>query len=90
MATGLCSIATRHGGIPEAIEHLENGVLVEEHDFEGVHSWMNRLAGDWSLAVELGRRAAETISREFDAETQIQKLESVYLELIERTPAVKG
>jgi colanic acid/amylovoran biosynthesis glycosyltransferase len=89
MATGLCSIATRHGGIPEAIVHLQNGVLVEERDFEGVHSWMNRLAGDWSLAVELGRRAAETISREFDSETQLQKLESVYLELIERTPAVK-
>jgi len=90
MATGLCSIATRHGGIPEAIEHLENGVLVEERDFEGVHHWMDRLADDWSLAVELGRHAAETISREFESETQIQKLESVYLELIERTPAAKG
>ncbi|HXM02909.1 MAG TPA: glycosyltransferase [Chthoniobacterales bacterium] len=82
MATGLCSIATRHGGIPEAIEHLQNGILVEEHDFEGVYSWMNRLAEDWQLAVELGQRAAETISQEFDSETQIQKLESVYLELI--------
>jgi colanic acid/amylovoran biosynthesis glycosyltransferase len=82
MATGLCSIATRHGGIPEAIEHLQNGILVEEHDFEGVYSWMNRLAEDWQLAVELGQHAAETISQEFDSETQIQKLESVYLELI--------
>jgi colanic acid/amylovoran biosynthesis glycosyltransferase len=90
MATGLCSIATRHGGIPEAVEHLQNGVLVEERDFEGVHSWMTRLTDNWSLAVELGRRASETISREFDSETQIQKLESVYLELIERTGSAKG
>jgi colanic acid/amylovoran biosynthesis glycosyltransferase len=90
MATGLCSIATRHGGIPEAVEHLQNGVLVEERDFDGVHYWMNRLTDDWSLAVEMGRRAAETISREFDSETQIQKLESVYLELIERTGVAKG
>ena len=82
MATGLCSIATRHGGIPEAIEHLQNGVLVEERDFEGVHYWMNRLAEDWPLAVELGQHAAQAISREFDSETQVQKLESVYLELI--------
>ena len=86
MATGLCSIATRHGGIPEAIENLQNGILVEERDFEGVYYWMSRLAEDWLFAVELGKRAAETISREFDSETQIQKLESVYLELIERTP----
>jgi colanic acid/amylovoran biosynthesis glycosyltransferase len=90
MATGLCSIATRHGGIPEAIEHLQNGILVEERDFEGVYSWMNRLAEDWQLAVRLGQHAAETISREFDSETQIQKLESVYLELIERSPAAKA
>jgi colanic acid/amylovoran biosynthesis glycosyltransferase len=83
MATGLCSIATRHGGIPEAVEHLQNGILVEERDFEGVYSWMNRLAEDWPLAVGLGQQAAKTISQEFDSETQIQKLESVYLELIE-------
>ena len=90
MATGLCGITTRHGGIPEAIENLQNGILVKERDFEGVYAWMNRLAEDWSLAVELGRRAAETISREFDSETQIKKLESVYLELIERRPVAKA
>jgi colanic acid/amylovoran biosynthesis glycosyltransferase len=82
MATGLCSIATRHGGIPEAIEHLQNGVLVEERDFEGVYYWMSRFAENWPLAVELGQHAAQAVSHEFDLETQIQKLESVYLELI--------
>jgi glycosyltransferase involved in cell wall biosynthesis len=90
MATGLCSIATRHGGIPEAIEHLQNGILVEERDFEGVYYWMNRLAEDWPLAVELGQHATETISREFDSETQVQQLESVYLELIKRADGLEG
>jgi colanic acid/amylovoran biosynthesis glycosyltransferase len=83
MATGLCSISTRHGGIPEAIEHLQNGILVDEHDSQGVAQWMHRLAGQWQLAVELGEQAACTISREFDSETQIQRLESTYLELIQ-------
>ena len=82
MATGICSIATRHGGIPEAIEHLRNGILVEERDAEGICHWMNELAENWRLTADLGRQAAETISREFDAEAQIQKLESTYLELI--------
>jgi colanic acid/amylovoran biosynthesis glycosyltransferase len=89
MATGLCSIATRHGGIPEAIEHLQNGVLVEERDFEGVYYWMHRLAEEWSLAAELGQHAAETIGREFNSKTQIEKLESVYLETIERAHTAK-
>jgi colanic acid/amylovoran biosynthesis glycosyltransferase len=83
MATGMCCIATRHGGIPEAVEHLRNGILVDERDAEGVYRWMNELAGNFPLAVDLGRQAAETISQEFDSETQIQKLESTYLELIE-------
>ena len=82
MATGLCSIATRHGGIPEAIEHLRNGILVEERDAERICHWMNELAENWPLAADLGKQAAETISREFDSETQIQRLESTYLELI--------
>ena len=82
MATGLCSIATRHGGIPEAIEHLHNGILVDERDYEGVYHWMNQLAENWQLAMNMGRHAAETLSREFDSETQIRKLESTYLGLI--------
>ena len=90
MATGLCSIATRHGGIPEAIQHLQNGILVEERDFVGVYNWMNRLAEDWQLAGKLGQHAAETISREFNSETQIKNLESIYLGLIERKPTAKA
>jgi colanic acid/amylovoran biosynthesis glycosyltransferase len=89
MATGLCSIATRHGGIPEAIEHLRNGILVGERDDEGVYHWMDQLAENWPLATDLGRHAAETLSQEFDSEAQIRKLESTYLELIESTPAAK-
>jgi glycosyltransferase involved in cell wall biosynthesis len=55
---------------------------VDERDAEGVYRWMNELAENWPLAVDLGRQAAETISQEFDSETQIRKLESTYLELI--------
>ena len=90
MATGLCGITTHHGGIPEVIEHRRNGILVEERDAEGVCSWMNELTENWPLAVELGRQAAETIAREFDSETQVQKLESIYLELIARSPTAKA
>jgi glycosyltransferase involved in cell wall biosynthesis len=69
---------------------LQSGILVEERDFEGVYYWMNRLAEGWQLAADLGQHAAQTISREFDSETQIKNLESVYLELIERTPTAKA
>ena len=84
MATGLCVITTQHGGIPEAIQHLENGILVAERDLEAVRDWMERLVQDWPLARRLARSAADTVAREFDSIKQIQRLESTYLDLVER------
>ena len=36
MATGLPVMATRHGGIPEAVTHEVNGFLSEERDIESL------------------------------------------------------
>jgi colanic acid/amylovoran biosynthesis glycosyltransferase len=81
MATGLPCIATRHGGIPEAITHLDSGVLVPESDLAAVEHWLARLAVDDNLRDALGRRAAETIKEKFELTTQLQKLEELYLSL---------
>ena len=43
MATGLPVIATRHGGIPEAVEDGKSGFLVDEDDWEAL--------GDRMIAV---------------------------------------
>jgi colanic acid/amylovoran biosynthesis glycosyltransferase len=81
MATGLPCIATRHGGIPEAITHLESGVLVPESDLTGLEHWLARLAMDDHLRDSLGRCAAETIKEKFELSTQIAKLEEIYRSL---------
>jgi colanic acid/amylovoran biosynthesis glycosyltransferase len=81
MATGLPCIATRHGGIPEAITHLESGVLVPESDLGGLGHWLARLAVDDHLRDSLGKRAAQTIKEKFELTTQIAKLEELYLSL---------
>jgi colanic acid/amylovoran biosynthesis glycosyltransferase len=79
MATGLPCITTRHGGIPEAVTHLESGILVRESDSEGVEDWLKRLAGDDALRDSLGAAAARTVAEKFDLVTQIEKLEAIYL-----------
>jgi colanic acid/amylovoran biosynthesis glycosyltransferase len=84
MATGLPCIATRHGGIPEAVTHLESGVLVPESDLAAIESWLDRLAADDRLRDSLGKRAAQTIYEKFDLTTQIEKLEEIYLSLRRR------
>jgi len=81
MATGLPCITTRHGGIPEAVTHLESGILVRESDLEGIADWLERLARDGALRDSLGIRAARMIVEKFDLTTQIEKLEEVYLSL---------
>ena len=43
MATGLPILATRHGGIPEAVEQDRSGCLVEERDFEALAVAMKNL-----------------------------------------------
>jgi colanic acid/amylovoran biosynthesis glycosyltransferase len=84
MATGLPCITTRHGGIPEAVTHLESGILVPESDLAGIEDWLVRLAADDSLRDCLGKRAAQTIKEKFDLATQIEKLEEVYLSVRSR------
>jgi colanic acid/amylovoran biosynthesis glycosyltransferase len=81
MATGLPCIATHHGGIPEAITHLESGILVPESDLAGLKHWLIRLAVDDPLRDSLGRGAAQTIKEKFELTTQLAKLEEIYRSL---------
>ena len=81
MATGLPCIATLHGGIPEAITHLESGILVPESDLIGLENWLERLTVDEDLRNSLGKRAARTIQEKFSLTVQIAKLEEIYLGL---------
>jgi colanic acid/amylovoran biosynthesis glycosyltransferase len=84
MATGLPCIATHHGGIPEAITHLESGVLVPESNLAILEDWLDRLAADDHLRDSLGRNAAERVKDKFALTTQIEKLEEIYLGLHRR------
>ncbi|MBV8141654.1 MAG: glycosyltransferase [Verrucomicrobia bacterium] len=79
MATGLPCIATRHGGIPEAVTHLDSGILVPESDLARTEDWLVRLSTDDPLRDSLGMRAAQTIKDNFNLTTQIEKLEEIYL-----------
>jgi colanic acid/amylovoran biosynthesis glycosyltransferase len=81
MATGLPCLTTRHGGIPEAVIHLESGILVPESDLAGLEHWLERLATDDALRDSLGQSAAQTIKERFDLTIQIEKLEEIYFGL---------
>jgi colanic acid/amylovoran biosynthesis glycosyltransferase len=81
MATGLPCITTVHGGIPEAVTHMESGILVKESDREGISQWLERLIGDDALRDSLGRGAAKAVAENFALAGQIAKLEDIYLDV---------
>lgn len=87
MATGLPPVATRHGGIPEAITDSVDGLLVPERSPDELADAILRLTNDGSLLTRLSRGAAVSVREKFAAERQIQILEDCYSEAMDlRSP----
>ena len=82
MASGVPVVATRHGGIPEAVTDGVSGLLVPENDVPALVGAMRRLLEDGALAQRLGMGARRAIEEKFDREANIRLLESCYLDLI--------
>jgi colanic acid/amylovoran biosynthesis glycosyltransferase len=82
MSTGLPVVATRHGGIPEAVDHGRTGFLVTEEDHVALANAMHLIASSPVLMKEMGERAHATVKERFDQDTQIDHLESFYEEAI--------
>ncbi len=78
MASGLPVVATRHGGIPEAIQHGRNGLLCAEKDAEGVTAALLRLANDSVLYRTLAQQASASVHEQFSKERQVAAIEEIY------------
>jgi colanic acid/amylovoran biosynthesis glycosyltransferase len=86
MATGLPVVATRHGGIPEAVTHGSTGLLSPENDAAALAASLDRLTrnpGEWT---ELSKAAAASVRENFDSAVQVAKLEGFYEELVGLAP----
>lgn len=84
MASGLPVIATRHGGIPEAVDHEGQGLLVPEKQPAALAEAIGRLCRDVNLWAQLGKSAARRVMEEFAQARQIERLEAAYLEAVTR------
>ena len=82
MATGLAVLATRHGGIPEAVEEGRSGLLVEERDFEALATAMKNIVRSPLAFREMGALASESVAANFEQREQIRQLEAHYDEAV--------
>ena len=81
MATGLPVLATRHGGIPEAVAQ-GSGFLVAEEDHIGLARSLKEIASTPGMLYEMGMRARGAVVSQFEQEAQARLLESYYEEAI--------
>jgi glycosyltransferase involved in cell wall biosynthesis len=82
MATGLPVFATRHGGIPEAVENDVSGVLVTERDVEALSAALMKAVETPDVLLKWARAGADSVKANFDQAEQFRRLEDIYLETI--------
>jgi glycosyltransferase involved in cell wall biosynthesis len=77
-AVGKAVVATRVGGMPEAVEDKVTGLLVERSDPAALAHAIEQLLGDPDLRATLGRRAAELMAQRFSPDRLVDGLLAVY------------
>jgi glycosyltransferase involved in cell wall biosynthesis len=80
MATGLPVVATEHGGIPEAVTHGVDGLLVPEKSPEMLAGAILEVLRDPGKWAALGAAAAATVRERFSDAASLESLEAAYEE----------
>jgi colanic acid/amylovoran biosynthesis glycosyltransferase len=89
MACGAAVVATRFSGIPELVEHEENGLLVEPGDVQGMRDAVARLLADGDLRSRLRLRARERVVEMFDIRRNVVPIGD-YFERVLATGVARG
>lgn len=74
MACGLPVVSTRHGGIPDAIDHGAQGLLVDEHDVAGMADAMTELLRSPAKRQAMGEAGRAKIEHSYTMEQYIGQL----------------
>jgi len=81
MALGVPVVATRHGGIGEAVDHGVSGLLVEEGDFAGLAEAAIGLVGSREQREAMSLAGRKVVEEKFSREASVAALEAVYDEI---------
>ena len=90
MATGLPVLATRHGGIPEAVEDGVSGLLAAERDPVAFVSAMLLLSRDPAAFAAMSAAVRARVTAEFDLTAQTRVLEGCYREAVALAAAARA
>lgn len=78
MACGCCAVASRVGGNPELVAHLETGLLFEPRDAAGLAAGLGLLIEQPALRSELAARGTRMVHERFRLEASAGRMEQIY------------
>lgn len=81
-SAGVPIIASRVGGIPEAVREGENGLLVEPGDPRALGAAIGALLDDPARRQQLGASGRERMNREFSIDAMVEGNLAVYREVL--------
>ena len=84
MRHGKPVVSTLHSGISEIIFHNENGLLVQEHDYESFAEHMLLLLREESLRQKLGSAAKASIQESVPLESRGKKIEELIRGVVQK------
>lgn len=90
MAAACAVVASGTGGIPQMVREGETGILIEPRDKASLQSGLEKLLGDSQLCRQLGERARQKVEMEFSAESNINRLLSIYHQLQQEGTGIQG
>jgi len=88
MAAGIPSVATRVGGVGEAIEDGESGLLVPPGDSHALAESIIKLLEDRTLARQMGQYARDVVARRFSVSRMVDDYKKIYARLIPKPQPV--
>jgi glycosyltransferase involved in cell wall biosynthesis len=78
LASGTPVVATRVGGLPQAVRHAETGLLVVERDEAALADALLVVLRDRGLGATLGQAARQSIERDFGWNRVAERFEHAY------------
>ena len=78
MKRGIPIVSTSCDGVPEDIEDMKTGLLVEPGNIGGISTAIMRILDNKALAKKLGRNAKKEYEKKFNYENMVNSISKVY------------
>tara|TARA_B100000029_G_C17567044_1_gene955397 strand:+ start:988 stop:2169 length:1182 start_codon:yes stop_codon:yes gene_type:complete len=78
------TISTNSHGIPSTITHNENGILVDNEDFDKLSESILELMNNKEKCAKLGLSGYDLVQKECNSEVMVKKIVKVYEEIVNR------